>query len=298
MPTLAADLRVDSMRTEYFKDPFSRAAAVLGKHEDAMHFSNLFVEIKRAFNHRFVLADGTVSTGTQTAYVLSLDFDLLPPDIRTAAAAKLALDAGKHEHLTTGFLGTPHLLNVLSRFGYHDLAYSLLKREEFPSWLYPVKQGATTIWERWDGLKPDGSFQDAGMNSFNHYAYGAVGEWMYEVMGGINIDPEAPGYKRVLIRPQPGGDIQFVNVSHESPYGRVGSHWRIADGSFELNVEIPANSTASVRLPQATLVEVTESGDKLWQAQGVSRAKQADSSVEFYLGSGNYAFRYPWRPAT
>jgi alpha-L-rhamnosidase len=291
----------DLIATAYFAhsaDILSRAAAVLGKTQDAKQYERLFAKITQAFNHRFVLPDGTVGTGTQTGYVLSLDFDLLPPDTRPASAAKLASDVRQHGHLTTGFLGTPHLLNVLTRFGYQDLSYSLLKREEFPSWLYPVKQGATTIWERWDGLKPDGSFQDAGMNSFNHYAYGAVGEWMYEVMGGINIDPKAPGYQHVLIHPQPGGDFTFVNLSHDSPYGRVSSHWRIAEGRFELNVEIPANSTASVRLPNAILSEITESGGELKRAQGVSEAKQEHSSVELSLGSGHYLFRYPWRPAT
>ena len=110
-------------------------------------------------------------------------------------------------HLTTGFVGTPYLCHVLSRYGYTDVAYLLLNREEYPSWLYPVKQGATTIWERWDGQKPDGTFQDVGMNSFNHYAYGAIGEWMYRVVAGLEIDPREPGYKHVLVQPQPGGGL-------------------------------------------------------------------------------------------
>ena len=112
------------------------------------------------------------------------------------------------KHLTTGFLGTPYLCHVLSRYGYLDEAYLLLNREEYPSWLYPVKQGATTIWERWDGQKPDGSFQTTEMNSFNHYAYGAIGDWMYRVMAGIEIDEAAPGYKHVLIQPRPGRRIR------------------------------------------------------------------------------------------
>jgi len=293
----AGETPKDLIATAYFAhsaDILSRTAAVLGKTEDAKQYASLFLKIAQAFNRQFVSPDGTVGTNTQTGYVLSLDFDLLPPQMRTVAAAKLASDVLKHGHLTTGFLGTPHLLNVLTRFGYQDLSYSLLKREKFPSWLYPVKQGATTIWERWDGLKPDGSFQDVRMNSFNHYAYGAVGEWMYEVMGGINIDPKAPGYKHVLIRPQPGGDFMFVNLSHDSPYGRVTTKWRFIDSDFELRVEIPANSSASVRLPNAILNEVTESGGKLQDAQGVSDAEQQGSNVELRLGSGNYVFKFPW----
>ena len=123
--------------------------------------------------------------------MLALEFNLLPEEMRTVAAARLAKEIRERGHLTTGFLGTPYLCHVLSRYGYLDEAYMLLNREDYPSWLYPVKQGATTIWERWDGQKPDGSFQDKGMNSFNHYAYGAVGDWMYRVMAGIDIDPAA-----------------------------------------------------------------------------------------------------------
>ena len=143
-------------------------------------------------------------------------------------------------HLTTGFLGTPYLCHVLSRYGYLDEAYLLLNREEYPSWLYPVKQGATTIWERWDGQKPDGTFQDKGMNSFNHYAYGAIGDWMYRVMAGIDIDPAAPGYKHILVQPQPGGGFTSVKAAHESPYGTVASAWTLDNGAFALTVEVPA----------------------------------------------------------
>ena len=165
--------------------------------------------------------------GTQTAYALALQFDLLPEEMRAAAAKRLAEDVRTRKHLTTGFLGTPYLCHVLSRYGYLDEAYLLLNREDYPSWLYPVKQGATTIWERWDGQKPDGSFQTTEMNSFNHYAYGAIGDWMYRVMAGIEIDEAAPGYKHVLIQPRPGGGFTSVKASHETPYGKVASAWTL-----------------------------------------------------------------------
>ena len=123
-----------------------------------------------------------------------------------------------------------------------------------------MKQGATTIWERWDGQRPDGSFQDKGMNSFNHYAYGAVGDWMYGVMAGIEIDPAAPAYKHILIQPRPGGGFTRVKAAHQTMYGRVSSEWTLAEGKFELAVEIPANTRATIRLPKAQLSQVTEVG--------------------------------------
>ena len=130
---------------------------------------------------------------------------------------RLADDVNAFGHLTTGFLGTPDLCHVLTRYGYLDEAYKLLYRKDYPSWLYPVTQGATTIWERWDGQKPDGTFQNPGMNSFNHYAYGAVGDWLYRKVAGIDLDPEVPGFKSFIVKPHPGGEMNDVNASHDIP---------------------------------------------------------------------------------
>jgi alpha-L-rhamnosidase len=198
----------------------------------------------------------------------------------------------RRKHLTTGFLGTPYLCHVLSRYGYADEAYLLLNREEYPSWLYPVKQGATTIWERWDGQKPDGTFQSATMNSFNHYAYGAIGEWMYRVMAGIETDEAAPGYKHILIQPQPGGGFASVKASHETPYGRVASAWTLQDGRFELAVEVPPNTQATVRLPKAVLADVSEGGRPLADGNGITAHRQDAGSVVVETGSGRYRFAY------
>jgi alpha-L-rhamnosidase len=286
----------DLIATAYFArstDILQRAAKILGKEKDAARYAESLEKIKAAFQKQFVAADGAVGEGTQTAYVLALDFDLVPAALRAAAAAKLAQDVRERGHLTTGFLGTPHLLTVLSRFGYAKEAYSLLNREEFPSWLYPVKQGATTIWERWDGQKPDGSFENKDMNSFNHYAYGAVGDWMYQVLGGINIDLAAPGYKHVLIEPQPGGGFTHASASHVSPYGRIATSWKLDGGNIELEVAIPANSSATVRLPQTPPSAVTEGGRALASGSGITAiaAQGTDTLVE--VGSGRYVFKYP-----
>src|SRR5262249_35249271 len=280
----------DLIATAFFAhstDLLARIASILGKQDDAARYSDLLLKIKSDFRREYVTYTGRVGENTQTAYAVALQFDLLPEDLRPVAAKRLAQDVRERKHLTTGFVGTPYLCHVLSRYGYLDEAYMLLNRQEYPSWLYPIKQGATTIWERWDGQKPDGSFQDKGMNSFNHYAYGAVGEWMYRVMGGIEIDPAEPGYKHILIQPQPGGGMTSVRVSHESGYGRVGSSWKIADGRFELAVEIPPNTRATVRLPRATLAQVKESGAPL------TGATQDGPTVVVTLGSGKYVFAYP-----
>ncbi len=273
-------------------DILERAARVLEKHDDARRHGELFAHIKDAFTRTFVTPEGGVGDGTQTAYVLALDFDLLPADLRAKAAARLAQDVRERGHLTTGFLGTPHLLNVLSRFGYLDEAYRLLNRTEFPSWLYPVTKGATTIWERWDGIRPDGSFQNAAMNSFNHYAYGAVGEWMYSVVAGINIDPNAPGYQHIVIKPQPGGGLTRARASHASPYGEVSVSWQWMGNTFDLQVEIPPNSTATVILPDAKQSQVLEAGRLISASNGILRFHQDGPDVVIEIGSGRYDFRH------
>jgi alpha-L-rhamnosidase len=285
----------DFLATAYFArstDLLRRTALVLGKDDDANRYAEQLAKIKAAFRREFVTDAGRVGEGTQTAYALALHFDLLPEELRPAAARKLADDVRARKHLTTGFLGTPYLCHVLSRYGYLDEAYLLLNREEYPSWLYPVKQGATTIWERWDGQKPDGTFQTVEMNSFNHYAYGAIGDWMYRVMAGINPDETAPGYKHIVIQPRPGGGFTSVKASHETPFGTVESAWTRNDGRLDLAVTVPPNATATVRLPKATLDAVTEGTRPLSIGSGVTDRKQDGTDVVVELGSGRYRFSY------
>jgi alpha-L-rhamnosidase len=290
----------DLIATAYFAhstDILRRSALILGKDKDAARYGDSLAKIKAAFQRQFIASDGTVGAGTQTAYVLALDFDLVPDELRAAAAHKLAADVRLRGHLTTGFLGTPKLLSVLTRFGYIDEAYSLLNREQFPSWLYPVKQGATTIWERWDGIKPDGTFQDKGMNSFNHYAYGAVGSWMYQTIGGINIDPSAPGYAHFLIQVQPGGGFTHARAEHDSPYGAIRTDWILHDGRMDLNVVIPANSGAMLRVPRTRVADMTESGRPIRVGNGIASARQETEDAVFDLAAGQYSFRYAYSPA-
>ena len=288
----------DLIATAFFArstDLLAQVARVLGKPEDAARYDAQLSEIKAAFVREFVTPGARVGENTQTAYALALHFDLLPEAMRAPAAARLASEIRERKHLTTGFLGTPYLLHVLTRFGYLDEAYLLLERTEYPSWLYPVTKGATTIWERWDGIKPDGTFQDAGMNSFNHYAYGAVGEWMYRVMAGLEIDPESPAYRHVLIQPRPGGSFTSAAAVHQTMYGRLSSAWKRDGNRFELTIEVPPNTQTTVRLPFATLADVTEAGKPLAEASGLSGARQDGHDVVVETASGSYTFAFAIR---
>ena len=242
----------DLIATAYYKYSSSllaEIARIIGKNEDVQKYTELSENIKKAFIGEFVTPAGRLISHTQTAYSLALAFDLLPGNLVPATAKYLADDVKKMGHLTTGFVGTPLLCKTLSDQGYEDLAFVLLNRKEYPSWLYPVTQGATTIWERWDGQKPDGTFQTVGMNSFNHYAYGAIGEWLYTYVAGIKIDEKNPGYKHFYLEPHPGGGLTNANAEHYSLYGKIKSAWKIEGDNFIYEVEIPANTTATVILP-------------------------------------------------
>lgn len=230
-----------------------KAAAVLGHQEDSARYSSLLQHLKETFVREYVTPGGRVLSGTQTAYVLALHFDLLPEAQRAVAAKRLVENIRSYKnHITTGLLGTSYICHVLSRFGYTDVAYDLLLQETYPSWLYPVKMGATTIWERWDGIKTDSSFQHWHMNSFNHYAYGAIGDWMYRVMAGIGIDSAGgEGYKKIIIKPHPGGGLDYVKASLQTYYGKVSVHWKRVNGTFYMEVDIPPNTTATVYVPRA-----------------------------------------------
>jgi len=226
------------------------AAKVLGKTEDVAAYTALLARIKAAFVKEYVTGSGRLMSNTQTAYVLALHFDMLPEAMRPTAARYLVENIKLYkDHLSTGFLGTPYICHVLSRFGYLDVAYTLLNQDTFPSWLYPVKMGATTIWERWDGIKPDGTFQTVTMNSFNHYAYGAIGDWLYRVVAGINTDSSAVAYKKIVIKPMPGGGLTWAKASFDSVNGRIVSGWKLTGKQLLLDVEIPAGTTAEVFVP-------------------------------------------------
>jgi alpha-L-rhamnosidase len=269
----------------------AKMAEALGRSEDAGRYKELAAKVKAAFNNEFVTPSGRVGPNTQTAYVLALHFDLLPDAVRPIAAERLANEIRQGQyHMATGFVGTPYLCHGLSRFGYTDVGYKLLNQEEYPSWLYPVKLGATTIWERWDDIKPDSTFQDASMNSFNHYAYGAIGDWLYQVVAGIKIDPNIPGYKRFHIHPQPGGGLTYARAGYDSMYGLIESSWKLEKESFDLTATIPANTEGVIYLPAQSTADITEGGQTLDQVEGIWDIRQEDGTVVLTLGAGQYHF--------
>jgi alpha-L-rhamnosidase len=220
---------------------FVKAGKVLGK--DMREYETLAKNIRAAFRKKF-LTKGRVKENTQTACALALYFDLA--DDKPAVAAQLNALVKQYGHLTTGFVGTPYLLHVLTENGYAETAYDLLLREEYPSWLYPVGLGATTMWERWNGIWPDGSMADKGMNSFNHYAYGAVGDWMYGTMAGINTDENAPGFKHIVFKPVFDKRFVFVNARIVTGYGEVSAGWKKVDNGFVYTVTVPEGCAATV----------------------------------------------------
>jgi alpha-L-rhamnosidase len=196
----------------------------------------------------------------------------------------------RDDHLSTGFVGTPYINWVLSEAGYLDVAYVLLKQTTWPSWLYSVTQGATTIWERWDGWTHDKGFQDPGMNSFNHYAYGAVGAWMYAAIGGIDLDPEQPAYKHIIMHPQPGGGLTHATAELWSVYGTIRSAWAQKDHVFDWQITVPANTTATIYVPANDVSGVTENGQPAHDAPGITFLRTEDGSAVFRVLSGSYNF--------
>ncbi len=266
-------------------------AKVLGKNDDVVSYSALLQKIKDAYLREYVTPNGRLVSGTQTAYVLALNFDMLPEALRAQAAKRLADNIKDYDdHLTTGFLGTPYLCHVLTRFGYDDIAYKLLLQDTYPSWLYPVKMGATTIWERWDGIKPDSSFEVPSMNSYNHYSYGAIGDWMYRKMVGLDSYEDGAGYKHIKIQPHIGGGFTNAGASLQTYYGKLSNSWKVEEDKISMVTEIPANTTATVYLPATSAELVTESGKSLSSETDIKITGKEDGFIVLQLGSGVYHF--------
>jgi len=273
----------------YSTSLMAKIATVLGRNEDAKKYEQLFTDIKKAFNDAYVDANAKVMGDTQTAYLLALSFNLLPKEKRALAAEHLIERLKeKNWHLSTGFLGVSLLLPTLTELGRLDIAYQLLTNETYPSWLYSVTQGATTVWERWNSYTKEKGFGDAGMNSFNHYAYGSAGQWMFSTVAGIDTD--GPGFRKITIRPRPGGNLTFVKASYKSVNGDIAAHWRIEGDKLKLDVTIPANTTATIYIPAKEAESVTESGIKAAQAQGLTFLRVEQGNAVFTAGSGQYKF--------
>ena len=226
----------------------ARMAGLLGRKDDSRRYRQLHESISAAFRSHYLDAGGHLTARTQSAQVITLAFGLVRGEARDVVASDLVeLIESAGRQLTTGFLATVYLLGVLDDIGRPDLAWALLVRTEYPSWLYPITLGATTVWERWDGIRPDGRFSSWTMNSFNHYAYGAVGRDLYAMVAGIR--PAEAGYRRIILRPRPGGGLSFAEASLETRHGLIRSAWKISDGEMHLSVTVPEGTTAAVIRP-------------------------------------------------
>jgi alpha-L-rhamnosidase len=279
--------------TAYFAENarmMAEVADALGDHAEAARYRTLSADIRRAFTNAYVAADGTVQGNSQTGYAMALGMGLVTDPALVAKVgekfvAKLALT---DHHLRTGFIGTPLLLPALSAIGRDDLAYKMLLHKDYPSWGYEVVNGATTMWERWNSIMPDGSFGPVDMNSFNHYAYGAVGDWMFQHIGGLSA--LTPGYQRSRIAPAIGGGLTTGSGRLETVYGLLSSRWSTTGGELRLAVTVPSNTVAEVHVPAASRWDVTEGGRPASRASGVRFLRMENGAAVFEAGSGSYAF--------
>ncbi len=260
----------------------SKSAAILGKTEDATRYDKLYHDICDAFVKAYVHDDGSMVAGTQSTYVVALSFGIIPENLRAAVTQQLVNDVTSKGHLSTGFVGVGYLNPTLSAIGRTDLAYKLLLNDTYPSWLFTVKQGATTIWERWDGYSPERGFQASSMNSFNHYSLGSVGKWLYAGAGGIGLDEDHPGFKHILLNPQFSTQFTPYKATLNSPYGVITSAWHIENDQVTYNVTVPPNASATLTLP-AQQSEIKVTGDP---------AAQGDNGV-WTLAAGRYEFSFP-----
>ncbi len=287
---------IDLISTAFFSHSTSlveKTARILKKNEDAAYYLDLNKEIKQSFYNEFVTPNGRLSPNSQTAYILALKFGLLDQkDIPSAVNYLTGNIEKRNYHLSTGFLGTPYICQVLTKYGFPDIAYKLLLQKSYPSWLYPVTRGATTIWERWDGIKPDSSFQSVSMNSFNHYAYGAIGDWMYSTVTGIRENEEFPGYKQCTIEPFLNNSLTFARASFDSMYGMIQSEWATKDDQVELKVSVPANTKATIIIHTSNCDSLKESNKSPEMVFGSSNIKKSGDGFVITAGSGDYIFNY------
>ncbi|MEI2725954.1 MAG: alpha-L-rhamnosidase C-terminal domain-containing protein [Verrucomicrobiota bacterium] len=296
-PAKGGEVPKEIFATMYFAhstELVSKLATAIGRDEDARRYDKLFTEIKAAFQLAFVQPDGRLPGDTQAGYALALHFNLLPDELRPKAVAHLREAIQQYKgHLSTGFLSTRCLMLELTRNGYNHEAWQLITNRTFPSWGYMIENGATTMWERWDGYVPGRGFQDPGMNSFNHWAFGAVGEWMFQNIVGIQPDESHPGWKHFVIRPRPGGDVTWADGRYDSIRGPITSAWKIKNGNFTLAVTIPANTTATVYVPARGVAEVTQRGKPVSSAPGVKFLRMDAGNAVFEVPSGAYQFAAP-----
>jgi alpha-L-rhamnosidase len=272
------------------------AAATVSK-DEVKRYLELFLKVRQKFQQTYVEPGGKLKIETQTAYLLALAFDLLQREDRPSAAARLVENLKNNGwHLSTGFIGIRLLNPVLTEMGYADVAYRLLTNKTYPSWLYPVTHGATTIWERWDGWTAEKGFGDARMNSFNHYSLGSVGQWLFSDVAGIACDKAVAGFERITIKPHVGGGLKFARATYNSIRGPISTSWKLTGDKLALDVTIPANTMALVYVPTTDRTKVTESGRLAAQSECLTFLRQENGFVVYIAGSGSYSFKSVTKP--
>jgi len=292
--SIDADTPKEVLATAYFAQStrlLSRMAAAIDRKDEAERYGALYERIAQAFREAFVDGDGRIEGDTQTGYTLALRFDLLPRGLRARAAQRLVDDIeARGWRISTGFVGVGHILPVLTRFGHIDVAYRLLLSEKFPSWGHCIGHGATTIWERWDGYTAEKGFQEPRMNSFNHYALGSVGAWLFGSVGGIGPDRETPGFGRVLIEPRPGGGLTHAAARYDSIRGTIECAWAEERDGLRINATIPANTTARVTIPSGKGERLLEGDLPAAEAEGVELLSHDEEAHIFEVSSGTFTF--------
>jgi len=284
---------IDTAFYAYYAQAMSEMAAAIGNAADAITYATLHRNIVTAFANFFNTNGAFADGSSQTGYGLAFTLNLVPAGLRAQAAQQFANSIAQFgNHLATGFVGTPRLLPALHAAGRDDLAYQLLLQKTYPSWLYQVTLGATTMWERWDGWTPAGGFETVGMNSFNHYAFGSVGEYLYSAIGGIN--PASPGYKTIRIQPVPGTGLTWANTSYNSTRGLISTAWTNAGNTFNMAVEIPPNTTAQIYVPTTNAAAITENGRPAASSPGVAYVGSSNNYAIYAVGSGKYMWSSPY----
>lgn len=278
----------------YSAELTAKAAATLGKGEDAIYYTRLAEEVREAIRKEYFTVTGRIAIDTQTAMVLALRFGIVPENARERLIQSLKTKLEEEKiHLTTGFVGTPYLCPVLTENGLADYAYTLLLNEDFPSWLYEVNMGATTIWERWNSVLPDGSISDTGMNSLNHYSYGSIVEWMYRYMCGINPDEHEAGFQKFVIKPYPDIRFEYAKADYQSVYGRIESGWKKTDKGWQFQIMVPFDTTAQFVLEEKLQKEFGKNVSV--EAAGGKAAPRAEeelkNSGQAVLEPGSYVIR-------
>lgn len=287
VPAVQTDLAYVSQCFYYYSTSLlARTAGVLGKKNDSVYYSKLMDTVRAAFLREYITPDGRAISNTQAAYVLALQVGILPDRMTSRVVERLVeIIHLNQDHLGTGFLATPYLCFILTQYGHVDLAYTLLMQKTLPSWLYPITMGATTMWEKWGEFMPDTTIIEG---SFNHYAYGAIGNWLYRDVAGIN--PGCPGFQRIVIHPYINSQLGEADARYQSDYGEISSRWELKPDGLSMQVEIPANTTAELWIPAKTEDKITENGMRLMETQGVKLFATKENYVVLELASGRYSF--------